>query len=55
MVHYQEARVKLANAQLNKVKSAAKINKNNTRTVLRVQDKNATWMSADIKLSKGQL
>ena len=37
MVHYQEARVKLTNTQLNKLKSAAK---NGTGTTLRIARKN---------------
>ena len=37
MVNYQEARVKLSNTQLNKLKSATK---NNTGTALRITRKN---------------
>ena len=37
MVNYQEARVKLTNTQLNKLKSASK---NKTRTILRLNKKN---------------
>ena len=37
MTNYQEAKVKLANTQLNKLKSAAK---NKTETVLRLNKKN---------------
>ena len=37
MVNYQEARVKLTNTQLNKLKSAAK---NKTETILRLNKKN---------------
>ena len=37
MENYQEVRVKLTNAQLNKLKSAAK---NKTRTILRIKRKN---------------
>ena len=37
MSHYQEARVKLTNAQLNKLKSTAK---NKTGTTLRMNKKN---------------
>ena len=37
MTNYQEARVKLTNTQLNKLKSAAK---NNTGTILRLNKKN---------------
>ena len=37
MANYQEARVKLTNTQLNKLKSAAK---NKTKTILRLSKKN---------------
>ena len=37
MANYQEARVKLTNTQLNKLKSAAK---NKTGTILRINKKN---------------
>ena len=37
MAYYQEARVKLTNTQLNKLKPAAK---NRTRTILRLNKKN---------------
>ena len=37
MVNYEEARVKLTNTQLNKLKSAAK---NKTGTTLRITEKN---------------
>ena len=37
MANYQEARVKLTNTQLNKLKSAAK---NKTGTILRINRKN---------------
>ena len=37
MANYQEARVKLTNTQLNKLKSAAK---NKTETILRINKKN---------------
>ena len=37
MANYEEARVKLANTQLNKLKSAAK---NKTGTILRITQKN---------------
>ena len=37
MANYQEARVKLTNTQLNKLKSKTK---NKTRTILRINDKN---------------
>ena len=37
MANYQEARVKLTNTQLNKIKSAAK---NKTETILRLNKKN---------------
>ena len=37
MANYQEARVKLTNTQLNKLKSNTK---NKTRTILRINDKN---------------
>ena len=58
LTNYQEARVKVANTQLNNLKSAAKIK---TRTILRLNKKNvedenafANNMSTDIKLSKAQ-
>ena len=37
MANYQEARVKLTNTQLNKLKSKTK---NKTRTILRINNKN---------------
>ena len=37
MTNYQDARIKLTNTQLNKLKSAAK---NQTRTILRINKKN---------------
>ena len=37
MTNYQDARIKLTNTQLNKLKSAAK---NHTRTILRINKKN---------------
>ena len=62
MVNYQEARVKLTNTQLNKLKSASK---NKIRAVLRllflttrqttkIRNTFANNMSTDIKLSKTQ-
>ena len=61
MVNYQEARVKLTNTQLNKLKSASK---NEIRAVLRlflttrqttkIRNTFANNMSTDIKLSKTQ-
>ena len=55
MTNYQEARVKLANTQLNKLKSATK-SKTGTILILNkknVEDENtfANNMSTDIKLS----
>ena len=55
MTNYQEARVKLANTQLNKLKSAAE-SKTGTILILNkknVEDENAfaNNMSTDIKLS----
>ena len=63
MVNYQEARVKLTNTQLNKLKSASK---NKIRAVLRllflttrqttkIRNTFANNMSTDIKLSKTQI
>ena len=40
MANYQEARVKLTNTQLNKLKSAVK---NKTGTILRLNKKNWRW------------
>ena len=65
MANYQEARVKLTNKQLNKLKSSAK---NKTRTILRLNKKNfedeemsheltefLINISTDIKLTKAQI
>ena len=49
MVNYQEARVKLKNTQLNKLKSAAK---SKTWKILRLNKKRwriATWIASDNK------
>ena len=57
IANYQEARVKLTNTQLKKLKSDAK---NNTGKTLRITKKNfqddvfVNHMLADIKLSKSQ-
>ena len=51
MENYQEARVKLTNTQLNKLKFAAK---NKTEAALRVTKKNfmATWIISNNKTKK---
>ena len=43
MTNYQEAKVKLTNTQIKKLKSATK---NQTRTILRVNKKNSRWSIA---------
>ena len=54
MASYQEARVKLINEHLNRLKSAAK---NNTATILRLNKKNVirrndTWNISDNKTNR---